>query len=48
MTTQNTNSPTEANISTDSQENVIGSIVVKTIATLAIGLIAWYFLQNMI
>ncbi len=39
---------TDIKTSIDSQENVVSSIIVKTIATLAIGFIAWYFLQNMI
>lgn len=47
MTPDKNTPTTETKTTFDSQENLISSIVVKTVATLAIGFIAWYFLQNM-
>lgn len=48
MTPEKSTPTSETTPSIDSQENVITSIVVKTAATVAIGIIAWYFLQTMI
>ncbi len=48
MTPEKTTSTPETKSTFDSQENVVSSIIVKTIATLAVGFIAWYFLQHMI
>lgn len=48
MTPEKINSTPETKTSIDSQDNVVASIVIKTIATLAIGGAAWYFMQHMI
>jgi len=48
VTTQNTPSNTTEKIDPGVEENVISSIVIKAVATLAVGAIAWYFIQNMI
>ncbi|HNW37092.1 MAG TPA: hypothetical protein PKM25_19280 [Candidatus Ozemobacteraceae bacterium] len=48
MTLQNPSSNIKAKEDPGIEENVIGSIIVKTVGAVAIGIVAWYFLQHMI
>ncbi len=48
MASEKNNSTSETKTPFESQDNVITSIIVKTVATVVVGFIAWYFLQNMI
>ncbi|HOY65959.1 MAG TPA: hypothetical protein PLP29_03670 [Candidatus Ozemobacteraceae bacterium] len=49
MNAQNDSSRTPATAQEPGAEpNVIGSIIIKTIITFAIGGVAWYFLQHAI